>query len=128
MDGRIGGDRLKCGWVEVGVMLLVVWVAACGGGMAVWGAEDQQAGDGEQGQSGSEKPFAASLFYPNLEPKQLFEILTETYHVQFEGVDTVTGPLTLISKEQEPVDLAGMLVCSIVFCENRIRWPSRRGR
>ncbi len=55
------------------------------------------------------KSVTASLFYPDLEPKQLFQILSATYHVQFEGTDSVTGPLSLISKEGEKVDLHGML-------------------
>ena len=49
------------------------------------------------------------LFYRNVDPKNLFIILQESYHVQFEGVDTVTGPITLISPGQEMVNLAGML-------------------
>ena len=48
------------------------------------------------------------LFYQNLDPKNLFTILQNTYHVLFEGVDTVTGPISLISGE-DMVDLAGML-------------------
>jgi len=49
------------------------------------------------------------LFYRNVDPKNLFIILQESYHVQFEGADTVTGPITLISPGEEMVDLAGML-------------------
>lgn len=49
------------------------------------------------------------LFYRNVDPKQLFLILQETYHVQFQGADTVTGLLTLISPGDEMVDLDGML-------------------
>ncbi len=51
--------------------------------------------------------LTVSLNYPDLKPKVLFQILSETYHVQFEGADTVTGNLTIISKQ--PVDINGML-------------------
>ncbi len=53
---------------------------------------------------------SASLFYRNVDPKLLFQILTELYHVQFVNTDPVTGPLTLISKEKEMVDVDGMLL------------------
>ncbi len=49
----------------------------------------------------------ASCYYPDLEPKQLFQMLSETYHVQFDGVELVSGPITLISREK--VDVSGML-------------------
>ena len=50
------------------------------------------------------------LFYRDMEPKQLFQILSEIYHVQFdEGTATVTGPINLISPGEQMVDLAGML-------------------
>jgi len=49
------------------------------------------------------------LFYRNVDPKYLFMILQETYHVLFEGVDTVNGPISLISPGEDKVDLAGML-------------------
>ena len=52
-------------------------------------------------------PFTASLYYENAEPKQLFQMLSETYQVQFdEGAEAVTEPITLIAKD---VDLQGML-------------------
>jgi len=57
-----------------------------------------------------QEAIKASLYYPNLDPKQLFQMLSEIYHVQFEGVDTVTGPISLISKETEMVDVDGMLL------------------
>lgn len=53
--------------------------------------------------------ITASFYYPSMEPKQLFQILSETYQIQFEGTETVTGPLTLISPENKKVDLNGML-------------------
>jgi type II secretory pathway component GspD/PulD (secretin) len=51
--------------------------------------------------------ITASIYYHELEPKQLFQILSATFQVQFEGVEAVTGPITLISKEK--VDMKGML-------------------
>ncbi|KPK76152.1 MAG: hypothetical protein AMJ79_07875, partial [Phycisphaerae bacterium SM23_30] len=65
--------------------------------------------DSAQPQQQREKPIEASLYYSNVEPKQLFDILQKTFHVQFEGIDTVTGPLTLISSGGKMVDLRGML-------------------
>ncbi|MBN2063851.1 MAG: hypothetical protein JW745_03535 [Sedimentisphaerales bacterium] len=56
----------------------------------------------------SESTVRASCYYPDLEPKQLFQMLSETYHVQFDGIDLVSGPITLISREK--VDVSGMMV------------------
>ncbi|MCK4629518.1 MAG: hypothetical protein KAT56_10975, partial [Sedimentisphaerales bacterium] len=53
------------------------------------------------------KKISASVYYHELEPRQLFQILSGTFQVQFEGVEAVTGPITLISKEK--VDMKGML-------------------
>jgi len=53
------------------------------------------------------KIISASVYYHELEPRQLFQILSSTFQVQFEGVEAVTGPITLISKEK--VDMKGML-------------------
>ncbi len=54
-----------------------------------------------------EQAIRASLYYPELPAKELFPMLTEIYHVQFEGIDTVGAPVTLVSKEK--VDFQGML-------------------
>ncbi len=51
----------------------------------------------------------ASWFFQDGEPKQLMQVLTETYHVQFEGVDLLTEPITLITEEKKKVDLDGVL-------------------
>lgn len=67
---------------------------------------DEQA---DEKKANEKKSITASLYYPDLDPKQLFQILSATYHVQFEGTDSVTGPISLISKEGEKVDLQGML-------------------
>ena len=53
------------------------------------------------------RKITASVYYNELEPRQLFQILSGTFQVQFEGVEAVTGPVTLISKEK--VDTKGML-------------------
>ena len=49
------------------------------------------------------------LFYRNVDPKNLFIILQESYHIMFEGADTVTGPISLISPGEDMVDVEGML-------------------
>ncbi len=49
------------------------------------------------------------LFFRDVDPKPLFQILQNTYHVLFEGADTVTGPISLISPGEEFVDVEGML-------------------
>ncbi|MFC1782121.1 type II secretion system protein GspD [Planctomycetota bacterium] len=54
-----------------------------------------------------EEAIKAVLFYNVEDPKQLFSILQNIYRVQFEGTDTVVGPLTLISEDF--VDVQGML-------------------
>jgi len=52
----------------------------------------------------------AKLFYRDVEPKLLFQMLSDTYKIQFdEGAGTIVAPITLISKGDEPVDLEGML-------------------
>ena len=53
------------------------------------------------------QPVSASLYYPDLEPKQLFQILQGTFQVQFQGTESVKGPISLISKEK--IDVAGMI-------------------
>ena len=62
----------------------------------------------DQQQQKQEESIKAVLFYKNVEdPKQLFDILQNIYRVQFEGADTVVGPLTLISEDY--VDVRQML-------------------
>jgi len=63
-----------------------------------------------QNEPQQEKPVLARLYYSNIEdPRQLFDILQKTYHVQFVGADAVSGPITLISPGEDMVDLSGML-------------------
>ncbi|MCP4711698.1 MAG: hypothetical protein GY869_24020, partial [Planctomycetes bacterium] len=67
-------------------------------------------GSEQNDQPQQEKPVQARLYYSNIEdPRQLFDILQKTYHVQFDGVDAVSGPVTLISPGENMVDLSGML-------------------
>ena len=75
--------------------------------VAVTTAQDSLTAD-DTAAAGPE-PIRASLNYSDVSPKQLTSILTEIYHVGFEGADTVTENLTLISKGQEMVDLPGMV-------------------
>ncbi len=65
------------------------------------------------------QPIKASCYYPDLEPKQLFQMLSETYHVQFDGIELVSGPVTLISREK--VDVNGMIVLlnEVLLKQNR---------
>ena len=76
----------------------------------------------------TEKPAGAQLYYRDVDPKQLFPILQETYHVQFEGVDTVKGPITLISKGDQKVDLAGMLQLLDEVLSNQAKITRREGQ
>jgi len=58
-----------------------------------------------------EKPqetIEVSMNYSDWDPKLLFQRLSDNYLVQFEGSDTVTGAITLISKEK--INVTGMLV------------------
>jgi type II secretion system protein D len=48
-----------------------------------------------------------SMNYTDWDPKLLFQRLSDNYLVQFDGGDTVTGTITLVSKEK--VDVTGML-------------------
>ncbi|MBN2212059.1 MAG: hypothetical protein JW709_11745, partial [Sedimentisphaerales bacterium] len=53
--------------------------------------------------------ITASIFYRDVEPKLLFQMLSETYHVQFEGVEALNEPISLISEGKEEVNVDGML-------------------
>ncbi len=66
-----------------------------------------------------EEAIKASCYYPDLEPKQLFQMLSETYHVQFDGIELVSGQVTLISREK--VDVNGMitLLNEVLIKQNR---------
>ena len=64
---------------------------------------------GQEVAAGLEKKVSATLYYREVEPKLLFPILQQIFHVQFEGADTVAEPITLISPGEQEVDLAGMI-------------------
>ncbi|MBI9017875.1 MAG: hypothetical protein JEZ07_11515 [Phycisphaerae bacterium] len=55
----------------------------------------------------TDEPIKSTLYYKDNDPKDLFSWLSENYYVQFEGIDQVKGPLTLISKEM--IDVQGMV-------------------
>ena len=58
----------------------------------------------------AQAPITARLYYENADPRLIFQMLSETYHIQFDqGADAVTQPITLITPEQSQVDLQGML-------------------
>ena len=73
----------------------------------------------QPGEAKKEEVIKASCYYPDLEPKQLFQMLSETYHVQFDGIELVSGPVTLISREK--VDVNGMinLLNEVLLKQNR---------
>ena len=75
--------------------------------------------DAKPAETKKEEVIKASCYYPDLEPKQLFQMLSETYHVQFDGIELVSGPITLISREK--VDVQGMiaLLNEVLLKQNR---------
>ncbi|MBN1437407.1 MAG: type II secretion system protein GspD [Sedimentisphaerales bacterium] len=104
----------------------IALVFCLGLSVCLWGQE-ATLGQGESQEAGSSvnntaERITASIYYPDVEPRQLFQMLSETFRVQFEGVDTVTGPLSLISSEQEMVDVEGMLdlLDAVLSEQNRI--------
>ena len=97
IQGRLRGMKLAVLVIAAG---MIFWPTVVGGQESV--AEGTAS-------AAAEKKVSATLYYREVEPKLLFPILQQIFHVQFEGADTVTVPITLISPGEQEVDLAEMI-------------------
>ncbi|MCF7958693.1 MAG: hypothetical protein K9M57_09630 [Phycisphaerae bacterium] len=89
-------------------MLLFCVLAVSGDVSILYGQDAKPAPAAATKPGSSDKTeVVASLFYPELEAKQLFQMLSGLYQVQFQGAEQVVGKMSLISNGK--VNLKGML-------------------